>query len=195
MSAGAEPVAAVSIMTADWTRRFLACAFCIAVLGACSANSDALPVDVAEANLRAALADSPSTWAIPERVSATQYARDAVLRSQLTSMRDKGLIELVDDGQGVRIRLTQSGERFRMEPDPNRRGTIVVRTGVRVLDRVDTIDPLKTNQGVKVRDTAYTWHYTEVTPFGEALGLKPNQPSQSRSAAVRMGDKWRFVEL
>lgn len=176
---------------------WLACGLSLAVLAACGEPAETLSVAAAGAKLRTGLANTPQTWAFPENMSKDAYSRNAVLRQKLESMQKKGLLELVDEGQGWYVKLTPQGESFRMSHDPVKpdvKGEVIVRTGMRALDRVDSVGELQTNQGARVRDTLFTWHYSEVTPFGEALGLKPNQLQQSKSAAVLFGEDWRFVE-
>lgn len=181
-----------------WVRsRLLACGLPFLLLTACGESAEVLPTAVAEAKLRANLAGTPMTWSFQDELSMEEYSRNVVLRQRLETMQKKGLLDVLDEGRVLRVRLTPRGEAYRLSPDPAKpevKGEVLVRTGVRVLDRVDAVGELQTNQGAKVRDATFTWHYSEVTPFGEALGLKPDRPQQSKWAAVLFGDDWRFVE-
>lgn len=178
-------------------RCLLACVTSLILLAGCGGPSETFSLSEAGAMLKASLAARPDSWSFQERMNKDDYAKNKVLQEKIEKMIARGLLQRVSEGQDWVIRLTARGDAFRMSPEPGKpevKGEVIVRTGNRVLDRIDSVGELQTNQGARVRDTLYTWHYSEVTPFGEVLGLKASEPQQSKFAAVLFGDGWRFVE-
>jgi hypothetical protein len=141
----------------------------------------------------------PSVVALPKLVVTTELERNTALKRRLddlmkrglirmtsTSMGDKAVTELVLTDAGAAHRATRVGVKAR---DPEN----TVRTATKVFDRVVSVGPVRTSQGVKVRDVAISWHYEAVTPFGEVEGVVAGQSRQTAAAAVLFGDGWRFI--
>lgn len=176
----------------------LALALLMTLVAGCNKASNELTVDEAVAKIRTGLAARPLTWSFQEHMSRDEYAKNPTLRAQLEKMHNKGLLDVVAaaDGSAWHVKLTPQGEKYRLTKDVGRpilKGEVVVRTAARTLDRVDAIGKLRTNSGgATSRDVTYTWHYSEVTPFGEVLGVKSGEPQQASVPAVLFGDGWRF---
>jgi len=182
----------------EWLRVF----FLLAILTACQ-NTE-LSLSQAEAKLRASgIYPQQETLSLPQAMTAADWQRNAVLQQRLEALAEKGVIHIqkplsaTQAEEAIHFSLTASGERYRAKPEKENSGTagqIIVNTGTKVLDRVDSVGPLLTTQGVNVRDVEFTWHYEAVTPFGEVLGIIPNQPAQARIAPALFENEWRFID-
>ncbi|PKO83763.1 MAG: hypothetical protein CVU17_06680 [Betaproteobacteria bacterium HGW-Betaproteobacteria-11] len=170
----------------------------LALLAGCGKASRELSIADAETKIRAALAARPQVWSFQENMTRTEYDQNATLRRQLEALHAKGLLDVlaVAPGSGWHVKLSPKGEAYRLSDDIGRpilKGEVVVRSATRALDRIDSLGEPRTNSGgATSREASYTWHYSEVTPFGEVLGLTPGEQTKASVPAVLFGDGWRF---
>jgi hypothetical protein len=177
---------------------------CALILAAAMAVIGCSEDDLSIVHATARLHDSgmyprQSVLVLPVSVAIDDLARNPVLKARLDRLAERGLIRLVATSSVQKsvaeIVVTDAGAEHVVataDGQPGRDTT--VRAATEVLDRVVSVGPLRTSQGVMVRDVQIAWHYETVTPFGEAIGLAAGAGGHTAAAAIRFGDGWRFID-
>ncbi len=125
------------------------------------------------------------------QVTIAQWQSNHDQRNWINQLVELGLLQVTRREQQMVITLTTAGSEYGTGGGKEK---ITLSLGEKVLDRVDSISEPTDHLGPTVRDVFYTWHYSKLTPFGQAKGLEKNQPKQHQTAFMLFGDGWRYME-